>query len=251
MGRRSVAVWSGSNRRSCGYLSATKSVNLFKNLAATDFVATKSPTSRRLLCNLAFGDSAIGGNCWSWRGRKAVAAYMWLSFSKLNIQSLKCRRSLAQPTKYIGCMFGCFEDLRRSSDLSAISWLGSRRKPISEILVARPGIERRTPCPASQELNHYTTAAQRLSLDIHVYHNINGFRTVFDLRLKLKLLLNILWHNVKWNYCIHCVRKEKLKEEFNNYGFSCTVPDSNLMIHQLNLVGANEHCSDTKPTIPA
>ena len=30
--------------------------NMFKNMAATDLVAAKSPTSRRLLCNLAGTD---------------------------------------------------------------------------------------------------------------------------------------------------------------------------------------------------
>ena len=50
--------------------------------------------------------------------------------------------------------------LRRFSGISATSRLGSRRWPIYEIQRARPGIELRTPCSASQELNHSTTAAQ-------------------------------------------------------------------------------------------
>ena len=54
-------------------------------------------------------------------------------------------------------LVGCIEDLRHFSGISAISRLGSRR--ISEIQMARPGIEPRTSCSASQELNHYTTAA--------------------------------------------------------------------------------------------
>ena len=58
---------------------------MFKNLAATDLVAARSPTSRRLLCNLAGTDrgpcsvvatSAIGENCESLRGRRAVAVYV-------------------------------------------------------------------------------------------------------------------------------------------------------------------------------
>ena len=60
---------------------------------------------------------------------------------------------------YSSLLVGCFEDLRRLNDLSAISRLGSRRLPISEIVVARPGIEPRTSCSTSQELSHYTTAA--------------------------------------------------------------------------------------------
>ena len=48
-------------RRLCRDLSATKSVAarflcMLKNLAATDLVAARSPTSRRLLCNLAGTD---------------------------------------------------------------------------------------------------------------------------------------------------------------------------------------------------
>ena len=42
--------------------------------------------------------------------------------------------------------------------LSVISGLGSRRKPISEIEVAKPGIESKTPCSTIQELNHSTSA---------------------------------------------------------------------------------------------
>ena len=53
--------WSGTGRRLCRDLSATKSVAArflckHKNLAATDLVATRSPISRRLLCNLAGTD---------------------------------------------------------------------------------------------------------------------------------------------------------------------------------------------------
>ena len=57
----------------------------------------------------------------------------------------------------------CIEDynyvLRYYSDISAISRLGSRRLPISEIVAARPGIESRTSFSESQELNCYTTDA--------------------------------------------------------------------------------------------
>ena len=59
----------------------------------------------------------------------------------------------------IRSLVGCFEDIRRLSSISVISRLGSRRKPISEIVVARSGIEPRASCSASQELNHYTTAS--------------------------------------------------------------------------------------------
>ena len=59
----------------------------------------------------------------------------------------------------VGRWVGCLDDLRRFSGISAISRLGSRRWPISEIVVARPAIEPRTSWSAGQELNHYTTAA--------------------------------------------------------------------------------------------
>ena len=65
----------------------------------------------------------------------------------------------------IGWLVGCFEDLCRFSDISAILQLGSRRKPISDIVAARPGIELRTSCSVSQELNHYTTAAPIMTMD--------------------------------------------------------------------------------------
>ena len=56
-----VGDWSGTGRRLCRDLSATKSVAAsllckHKNLSATDLVATRSPISRRLLCNLAGTD---------------------------------------------------------------------------------------------------------------------------------------------------------------------------------------------------
>ena len=52
---------SGTDWRLCRDLSATKSVaasllSMFKNLAATDLVAARSPTSRRLLFNLTGTD---------------------------------------------------------------------------------------------------------------------------------------------------------------------------------------------------
>ena len=70
--------------------------------------------------------------------------------------------------RYKICLVGCIEDLRRIIDMSAISQLGSRRWPISEIQVARPGIEPWTSCSASQELNHSTTAAPLRDLTVTV-----------------------------------------------------------------------------------
>ena len=61
--------------------------------------------------------------------------------------------------RYPCWLVGCIEDLRRFSGISAISRLGSRRYPISEIQMARPGIEPRTSCSESQELNHSATTA--------------------------------------------------------------------------------------------
>ena len=62
-------------------------------------------------------------------------------------------------------LVGCIENLRRFSGSSAISRLGSRRWPISEIQVARRGIEPRTFCSASQELDHSATAAPKRTLN--------------------------------------------------------------------------------------
>ena len=66
--------------------------------------------------------------------------------------------------------------LRRFSGISAISRLASRRLPISEIQVTRPGIEPRTSCSASQELNHSTNAAP-ISTYITFCLHIAGYKT--------------------------------------------------------------------------
>ena len=78
-------------------------------------------------------------------------------------------------------LVACFEDKRRFSDISAISRLRSNRKPISEIVAARPGIKPLTSCSARQELNHYTD---------HVPVNSGRLDDMF--------LQEIPW----WNYCI-------------------------------------------------
>ena len=57
-------------------------------------------------------------------------------------------------TKRRKCKF-CIEDLRRFNNLSVISRLLIRRYPISEIQVARPGIEPQTPCYSSWALHVY------------------------------------------------------------------------------------------------
>ena len=67
-------------------------------------------------------------------------------------------------------LVGCIEDLRRFSGISAILQLGSRRKPISEIQVAKRGIEPRTSCSASQELDHLATATPIMKQDVLVRH---------------------------------------------------------------------------------
>ena len=68
----------------------------------------------------------------------------------------------------LGCwLVGCIEDLRHFSGISAISQLGSRRLPISEIQVVRPGIKPPTSCSASQELNHSATTAPRKDRESH------------------------------------------------------------------------------------
>ena len=69
-------------------------------------------------------------------------------------------------------LVGCIEDLRRFSGISVISRLGSRRKPISEIQVARRGIEPHNSCSASQELNQSATTAPTNEVIFHIpYHN--------------------------------------------------------------------------------
>ena len=78
---------SGTGRRLRRDLSATKSVAarflcMFKNLAATDLVAARSPTSADFSATSPgpIGDlvatSAIGENCQSRRGLRAVAVYV-------------------------------------------------------------------------------------------------------------------------------------------------------------------------------
>ena len=61
----------------------------------------------------------------------------------------------------VAWLVGCIEDLRRFSGISAIS-----RLEATEIQVARRGIEPRTCCSASQELNHSATAAPNLEVAI-------------------------------------------------------------------------------------
>ena len=63
-------------------------------------------------------------------------------------------------------LVGYFEDLHPISDISAISRLGSRRKPISEIVAARPEIEPRISWSLSQELNYYTFDAPERRMEL-------------------------------------------------------------------------------------
>ena len=78
--------------------------------------------------------------------------------------SYKCpRHSKCVNTSNLGWLVGCIEDLRRFSGISAISRLGSGRKPISEIQMARREIEPRTSFSASKELNHSPTTAPNTS----------------------------------------------------------------------------------------
>ena len=86
--------------------------------------------------------------------------------SDLLLQQMRTTNLLKVESEYVSTSYnnkiwlvGCFEDLYRFSDLSAILWLGNWRKPLSEIVAARPDIE---PGPLDQQaksLNHYTTAA--------------------------------------------------------------------------------------------
>ena len=62
-------------------------------------------------------------------------------------------------------LVGCIEDLCHLSGISAISRLRSRRKPIFEIVAARPGIESQTSCSPGQEINHHTTGDPRSLID--------------------------------------------------------------------------------------
>ena len=66
---------------------------------------------------------------------------------------------------------GYFEDLCRFNILIVISCLGSRRYPISEIEITRPGVL--PSCSASQELNFYTTPAPLFDLQ-YLLFDIGG-----------------------------------------------------------------------------
>ena len=81
---------------------------------------------------------------------------------------------IAHIVTVFGWLVVCIEDLRRFSGISAISRLGSSRYPISEIQVARRGIEPLTSCSADQELNHSATASPLLFLlQQKVHHDTN------------------------------------------------------------------------------
>ena len=84
----------------------------------------------------------IGHRCicmWSWTETTCsrLTTGNWLSFLLYGLP-MQHRFGLV--------VVGCIEDFRRFSGVSAISRLGSRRLPVSEIQVARPGIEPRTSC---------------------------------------------------------------------------------------------------------
>ena len=81
--------------------------------------------------------------------------YVGVFKGKGRLEGISQRQDIGKNSKWLG--LGYFEDLRRFNNLSVILLLGSRRCPISEIQVVRPGIEPRTPCSASQELNHLST----------------------------------------------------------------------------------------------
>ena len=55
-----------------------------------------------------------------------------------------------------------FGILSRFTNISVISQLGSRKYPISEIILLRPVLEPPTPCSASQELNHHRSLKDRI-----------------------------------------------------------------------------------------
>ena len=98
------------------------------------------------------------GRCMTWTHGCNKVCLSWLSSRTRCSEYIICSKSFTKSSKWL---IGCFEDLRRFSNISAISRLGSRRLPISEIVAARQGIEPHTSCSASQELNHYTTAAPK------------------------------------------------------------------------------------------
>ena len=106
----------------------------------------------KMLCNIRCRGLGSGG-CQSKKAMHAKLLSQYL-YEKRKVWIVRC------PTvDFFHTLVGWFEDLCHFSDLSAISRLGSRRWPISEIVAERPGIEPRTSCSASQELNHYTIAA--------------------------------------------------------------------------------------------
>ena len=77
------------------------------------------------------------------------------------LESLISEEYTSETTRYKSWFVGCIENLRRFSGISAISRLPMEAgdNQSLKIQVARPGIEPRTSCSASQELNHSTSAA--------------------------------------------------------------------------------------------
>ena len=83
---------------------------------------------------------------------------------------------------------------------SVILWLGSMRYPIFKIIVARPGLEPRTPCFASQQLNHPITAAPPSATEVSLWilHNILVYLYFSEVPAKCECLKSR--HLFRWQY---------------------------------------------------
>ena len=100
-------------------------------------------------------------NVWIWDVIQIckIFARIW-QFSFFTLDVLGPKHKLAPKQckgKLVGWLVGCFDDLRRFSDISAISRLGCGDKQ-SLNRRGETGNRTRTSCSADQELNHYTTA---------------------------------------------------------------------------------------------
>ena len=78
----------------------------------------------------------------------------------------------------VGWLVGCIDDLRRFSGISAISRLGSGRKPISEIQVARRGIEPGHLAPQAKSLTTQPTPLPRSGSDA-LPNTLPGIRLMY------------------------------------------------------------------------
>ena len=108
--RRSVGDWSATDRGLVGDFAGTclrpnqsqpVFLSMFKSLAATDLVAARSPTSRRLLCNLAGTDRGPCCDLCDW-WKLSVAERSQSGCNVCLTGALRIRvRSMMEPTLFV------------------------------------------------------------------------------------------------------------------------------------------------------